>query len=120
MEATRILVTVLMWVSVGYGVASAERPIPAHPSKVEYPALKYELPPAAQFRSVLSNGLVVYIAEDRMLPTFDLTVTLRVGGPPHWPLAMAEVCAGICGLGNGGSVVRAEVQLSIFKHSLIK
>jgi len=80
MKATRILLTVLASTAVMGGIATAETPIPPHPSKIDYPSLNYELPPASQFRSVLSNGLVVYIAEDRMLPTFDLNVTLRVGG----------------------------------------
>lgn len=80
MKTSRILCTVLAWITVGYAVATAETPIPPHPDKIAFPMLNYELPPASQFRSVLSNGLVVYIAEDRMLPTFDLSVTLRVAG----------------------------------------
>jgi predicted Zn-dependent peptidase len=56
----------------------AESPaIVKHPGELKYPGLDFKLPPAAELREVLSNGIVVYIAEDRMLPTFDLTVTLR-------------------------------------------
>lgn len=51
--------------------------IPAHPDELKYPALDYTMPPATEFREVLSSGVVAYIAEDRMLPTFDLTITLR-------------------------------------------
>jgi len=54
-------------------------PIPAHPDKLEYPKLDYKIPAASQFREVLSNGVVVYIAEDRMLPTFDLHVSIATG-----------------------------------------
>ncbi len=64
----------------------AEAPIPAHPSELKYPLLEYKIPPAAQFREVLSNGMVVYIAEDRELPTFDLVVLIRTGAafdPPE-------------------------------------
>ncbi len=62
------------------GVAPAQAPvIPEHPGKLTYPPLNFELPPASELREVLSNGIVVYIAEDRMLPTFDLTITLRTG-----------------------------------------
>jgi predicted Zn-dependent peptidase len=60
--------------------------IPAHPKELVYPPLDYQVPPASQFREVLSNGMVVYIAEDHMFPTFDLTVTIRTGGafdPPE-------------------------------------
>jgi zinc protease len=55
-------------------------PIVDHPDKLVFPPLDYKLPPAAQFREVLPNGMVVYIAEDRMLPTFDLDVLIRTGG----------------------------------------
>lgn len=63
---------------LGAGALDA-KPIPAHPDKLEFPPLEYQVPPAAQFREVLSNGMVVFIAEDRMLPTFDLGVTIRTG-----------------------------------------
>lgn len=61
-------------------VAQAEGPLPAHPNDLKYPPLDYKLPPASEFREVLPNGLVIYIVEDRMLPTFDMTVTIRTGG----------------------------------------
>jgi len=80
MKVARILCATLGWLVACGGGAFAQTPIPAHPDKIAYPVLNYELPRASQFRSVLSNGLVVYIAEDRMLPTFDMSVALRVGG----------------------------------------
>ncbi|MHC4064791.1 MAG: M16 family metallopeptidase [Planctomycetota bacterium] len=60
--------------------------IPAHPEQISFPPLDYQVPPASQFREVLSNGMVVYITEDRMLPTFDMTVTIRAAAafePPE-------------------------------------
>lgn len=62
------------------GWVAAQGTIPPHPEKIEYPKFDYKIPSAAQFREVLSNGMVVYIAEDRMLPTFDLHVTIAAGG----------------------------------------
>ena len=59
--------------------AADAKPIVAHPDELTFPPLAYEVPPAEQFREVLPNGMVVYIAEDRMLPTFDLSVTIRTG-----------------------------------------
>jgi predicted Zn-dependent peptidase len=57
--------------------ARADKPVvPPHPSEIQFPTLNYKIPPAAQFREVLPNGLVVYIAEDRMLPVFDIHITL--------------------------------------------
>jgi predicted Zn-dependent peptidase len=61
--------------------ARADAPkIAAHPSELKFPPLKFELPPPAEVREVLPNGMVVYIAEDRMLPTFDINITLRAAG----------------------------------------
>ncbi len=57
--------------------ARAGDAIPDHPEKLVYSGLDFKLPPASGLRAQLSNGMVVYIAEDRMLPTFDLTITLR-------------------------------------------
>ena len=74
-----LLVTIACWLA-GPAVGQAEDPIPAHPDGLVYPSLEYTLPPAEQFREVLSNGMVVYIAEDRMLPTLDISVSLRAGG----------------------------------------
>ena len=54
--------------------------IVAHPRDLTYPALEYQVPPASEFREVLPNGIVVYIAEDRILPLFDMSVTIRTGG----------------------------------------
>jgi len=66
-------------VAVSTSLVRADKPVPAHPNDLQYPKLEYKIPPASQFREVLSNGVVVYIAEDRMLPTFDLDITLGAG-----------------------------------------
>ena len=86
---TQVMLALLPVVGVAATALAAPpvaKDIPAHPNELVYPPLDYQVPPAAQFREVLPNGLVVYIAEDRMLPTFDLTVTIRTGGafaPPE-------------------------------------
>lgn len=59
--------------------AMGQQELPRHPDKLVYAPLDFKLPPATQLREVLSNGLVVYVDEDRMLPTFDLSITLRTG-----------------------------------------
>ena len=76
--------------SVGFlccvaGAAPGQSPIPAHPSQIQFPELHYRVPPPAQFKEVLPNGMVVFIAEDRILPTFDLTVTIRTGAAVEPP-----------------------------------
>ncbi|MEK6797498.1 MAG: pitrilysin family protein [Planctomycetota bacterium] len=71
-----------LWlVGATVGPLAAETPslIPGHPKELTYSDLKFQLPKPEELRVTLSNGMVVYVAEDRMLPTFDLTVTLRAG-----------------------------------------
>lgn len=75
---SKIIVVVLPLCVAVQGVA-APQPKADHPKNIVYPKLDFKLPPASQFREVLSNGMVVFIAEDRMLPTFDLSITLRTG-----------------------------------------
>jgi predicted Zn-dependent peptidase len=74
-------IAALVALTLTCGVARAEGPagIPPHPEKLVYPKLDFKLPQPSQVRATLSNGMVVYIAEDRMLPVFDLTITLRAG-----------------------------------------
>ncbi len=74
------------------GVA-AQKPKADHPKNIVYPKLDFKLPPPSQFREVLSNGMVVFIAKDRMLPTFDLSITLRTGSAvePVDKIGLAEL-----------------------------
>jgi zinc protease len=44
------------------------------PDQFKYPPLGFKAPKASDFRTTLSNGLVVYIAEDSEIPWFDATI----------------------------------------------
>lgn len=44
------------------------------PDQFKFPPLDFTPPKAAEFRTVLSNGLVVYIAEDHEIPWFEATL----------------------------------------------
>ncbi len=46
----------------------------------KFPRLDFKVPKAADFRTTLSNGLVVYIAEDHEIPWFDATLLTPVAG----------------------------------------
>jgi zinc protease len=50
-----------------------------HPDKLTYDELKYQPPKPDAYRTTLKSGAVAYIAENRELPVFDLTVTIRTG-----------------------------------------
>jgi predicted Zn-dependent peptidase len=46
----------------------------------KFPPLDFKLPKASDFRTTLSNGLVVYIAEDHEIPWFEATLLTPVSG----------------------------------------
>jgi len=50
-----------------------------HPSKLKFKTLTYNPPKATDYRSELSNGMVVYIQVDNLLPTLDIQSTIRTG-----------------------------------------
>ncbi|MFH2000200.1 MAG: pitrilysin family protein, partial [Planctomycetota bacterium] len=52
---------------------------PVHPSELTFRPLVYNPPQPEDFRVELSNGMIVYIEEDHMLPTLDLSVLIRTG-----------------------------------------
>jgi zinc protease len=49
------------------------------PEQLAYPQLDFKPPKPAEFRAVLSNGLVVYAGEDPEIPWFDATLLVRTG-----------------------------------------
>ncbi len=50
-----------------------------HPDKLTFPELVFDPPIPADYRTTLSNGMVVYIAEDRELPLINVSVLIRGG-----------------------------------------
>jgi predicted Zn-dependent peptidase len=72
--------------------ATAAKPAVAAPAAVpaqgprpeqflgKFPPLDFKPPKAADFRTTLSNGLVVYIAEDHEIPWFEATLLTPVAG----------------------------------------
>ncbi|MEK6677350.1 MAG: pitrilysin family protein [Planctomycetota bacterium] len=83
-NGTRFIFAAWVFACLPLGVRGED--IPKHPTEIQFPPLDYKLPPASQFRQTLSNGMIVYVAEDRMLPTFDMTITVRVAAaldPPE-------------------------------------
>jgi len=53
--------------------------IPAHPRDLKYSPLDYKPPRAAEYRSVLANGVVGYFVEDHDLPLVNISITVRTG-----------------------------------------
>ena len=59
--------------------AAAAQPIPVHPSELTFEMLDFTPPASADHRHVLSNGVVVFVVEDRELPLVTMAVTVRTG-----------------------------------------
>ncbi len=83
--------------AVALDAQSAPKPPAAkgpRPDQFKFPALDFTAPKAVAFRTVLSNGLVVYIAEDHQIPWIDASL-------------LSDVIAG--GGGAGGRGRRATI-----------
>jgi zinc protease len=74
--------------SVGGGVAAAAETIatvasaagiPARPEEIDFAPLSFEPPAAADFRRVLPDGTVVYLAPSHEFPLINLTFTFKGG-----------------------------------------
>jgi zinc protease len=61
------------------GVQGAQTPQGPRPEQFTFPPLNFKVPKPAEFRTKLSNGLVVYIAEDHEIPWFTASLLVRTG-----------------------------------------
>jgi predicted Zn-dependent peptidase len=74
---TNILATALVALVALPAVADD---LPKRPENIQFRPLVFNAPKAADYRHVLSNGIVVFLAPSRELPLIDLTMTFRGGG----------------------------------------
>ena len=58
---------------------SKVQPKGPRPSQFKYPPLSFKPPKPADYRMTLSNGLVLYIAEDHEIPWFNASLMVRTG-----------------------------------------
>jgi len=62
--------------------------LPARPETISFPELSYEPPAAADFRHVLPDGTVVFLAPTHEFPLINLSITFKGGAsldPPDLP-----------------------------------
>lgn len=59
--------------------AAAAQEIAGHPDKLKYPELSYQPPKPGDYRHTLKCGAAAFMAENREVPTFEMTVYLRAG-----------------------------------------
>jgi predicted Zn-dependent peptidase len=74
MKSLCFAVSLLATSAVAWG-----QPIPPSPDQLTFQPITYEPPRAADYRSVLKNGMVVFIVEDPTLPLVNVAVTVRTG-----------------------------------------
>ena len=53
--------------------------IPARPDQLTFKPLVFTPPSAGDYRVVLTNGMVAYVAEDKALPLVNIAITVRTG-----------------------------------------
>ena len=84
----------------------AEGEIPARPEQLTYNSLDFEVPGVDNYRHELSNGIPVYVAQDRDLPLVTVSITLRAGNfvEPDGKLGVAEMAGTM--LRRGGTASR--------------
>lgn len=85
--------------------------IPDNPEKLVFAPIAYTPPVARDYRVVLKNGMVVYIAEDPTLPLVNIELTLRTGS--YLVPAGKEGLAGLTGsqIRRGGTKTMTAEQL---------
>ena len=67
--------------------------IPPRPEALEFKPLDFEPPAAAEFRHVLPDGTVVFLAPSKELPLVKLAITFK-GGSSLDPSELQRACVG--------------------------
>ena len=81
MKTTRVPFALILATAASAAVPAVaqQSAIPDHPDKLVFAPIVYAPPSAKDYRVVLKNGMVVYIAEDPTLPLVNIELTLRTG-----------------------------------------
>lgn len=85
--------------------------IPKRPEQIAYKPLVFNPPKAADYRHVLSNGIVVFLAPSNELPLIDLSMTFRGGAflEPTDKTGLAAMTAALLRTGGTESMSPTEV-----------
>jgi len=76
---TRTATAALLLLAALSATPALAQAIPDNPDKLVFQPIAFQPPVAKDYRVVLKNGMVVYIAEDRALPLVNIALTVRVG-----------------------------------------
>ena len=80
--------------------------IPPRPEAIEFQPLEYMPPRAADFRRMLSDGTIVYVAESHEFPLVNVSITFKGGGSldPAATPGLASVMARMVREGGAGDM----------------
>ena len=76
---TRTATAALLAAALLPGATASAQAIPDRPDQLVFQPLAFQPPVAKDYRVVLKNGMVVFIAEDRALPLVNIALTVRAG-----------------------------------------
>ncbi len=77
-SAITITALIFLMLTTSGGMAKKAK-LPKHPSKISYKKLDWEIPLGSPYRTTLSNGLRLYIAEDHSLPLVTVSGYFNTG-----------------------------------------
>jgi zinc protease len=99
----RLLTFALMLLS---GAAAVAGEIPPRPEQLTFPSLTFNVPDPASMRVKLANGVIAYVAEDRMLPLANVVVLFRGGQylEPTGKEGLAELTGTVWRTGGAGNL----------------
>ena len=88
------------------GAAAIAGEIPPRPEQLTFPSLTFNVPDPASTRVKLANGVIAYVAEDKMLPLANVVVLFRGGGylEPAGKEGLAELTGTVWRTGGAGSL----------------
>lgn len=64
---------------IGTAVFAGQGQKPPHPSSIRFDTLNWHVPQGGEYRSVLSNGMRAFIAEDHKLPIVTISAWIKTG-----------------------------------------
>ncbi|MFZ4751580.1 MAG: M16 family metallopeptidase [Phycisphaerales bacterium] len=85
--------------------------LPKRPEEIKFKPLAFNAPKASDYRHVLSNGIVVYLAPSTELPLIDLTLSFRGGDylDPADKVGLGGMTAAMLRTGGTESLAPAEL-----------
>jgi zinc protease len=108
----RLLATACAALTLSLAAApAAAQQLPKRPEQIAFKPLVFNAPKATDYRHVLSNGVVVYLAPSKELPLIDLGMTFKGGGylEPSDKVGLASMTTELMRTGGTEGLAPAEL-----------